>query len=297
MKGRAGILFSNVLLTGIVFVLVMSGEFYGHFLEKGVGQFLKWQNSKRQQLGRLWEKERETVIGQSQVQSVLSSILAREKSGESIASLEAIFENLNPSRVVSREKFLQLYFDYPVRIAERIVGPLDLLQMDAQVKWERVLLSQKDESVRMSFIGPDNFPMHEVTLAPDLLAELRSARNVFRGDLEMAGFRPESVFPIDVFLPVMENLDVATQEALFPEPKWFLKNGYHVRRVGISLALNDARSETSRFGIEYASDFSTEVLLIPLSLAVANNLLSQIESAGLGGKGEAQEHDFFFFNR
>ena len=91
-------------------------EFYGKIFERGIGNYLKWQNASRHQLGRVWDNDRQTILAQTKVESVRSLLDSRQESAEAIVTLKALFENTEPSfpLVLSRKKFLDLYYDFPV---------------------------------------------------------------------------------------------------------------------------------------------------------------------------------------
>ena len=90
-------------------------ELYTNLFEKSVGYYLKWQNHKRPQFGRMWEKDRQSLIAQAQIQSIRSSLDSQEENTSNISSLKQLFDNVAPGfpLVVTREKFIQLYFDFP----------------------------------------------------------------------------------------------------------------------------------------------------------------------------------------
>ncbi|MFQ5482241.1 MAG: hypothetical protein ACE5ER_05730 [Nitrospinaceae bacterium] len=269
-------------MNGLVFfsllVLFMIVEFFGHVLERGAGYYLKWHNHQRAQLGRLWEQDRQKLVAQKKVQTILSSQNLQDASSQSIHSLKELFESLSPAfpLLISREKFLDLYFDFPDHWAHQIISPFDLIRIDSDKAWRRVLLTRFSGWVTLSFIDSQNFPIQEIFLAQDRVQALDAIRTVERGTLEDSGFSPESIYPIADFLEVFQTLDSATQEAVFPNPQWFLSKQYHVTRVGVTT--EDAGMNQPVFlGIEYQSDFFTHVLILPVPEEVANNMLSLIE--------------------
>ncbi len=88
------------------------------------------------------------------------------------------------------------------------------------------------------------------------------------------------IFPISQFLPVLRTLDPMTRKAVFPDPRWFLEKDYHITRVGVTETTASVRLPLDiLFGIEYDTDYYTSVLLIPIPLETANNMLSQIEKS------------------
>ena len=52
----------------------------------------------------------------------------------------------------------------------------------------------------------------------------------------------------------------------------------------------ESLSSTRVFGIEYDTDFYTEVLLIPVPVEIANNILSQIEGAKADSFNAEESH-------
>ncbi len=264
-----------VVLSALFFL-----EFYTNLFEKSVGYYLKWQNHKRPQLGRMWERDRQSLIAQAQIQSIRSSLDIQEENASGISSLKQLFENVAPGfpLVVTREKFLQLYFDFPGKGSEQIISPYDLISLDSEKTWDRVLLKRFGPWVTLQFLDQKNIPVHEVFLSVDTILDVQATRSIKRGTLEDSNFKPNRIFKIDEVLPVLKSLDPVTQKAVFPEPRWFLEKNYFLTRVGVAdIVSGDKLSQHLVFGIEYDTDYYTGVLFIPVALELANNILSQID--------------------
>ena len=260
--------------------ILISLEFYGKIFERGVGNYLKWQNAARPQLGRIWEKDRQTILAQTKIQSIRSLLDSRQESFEAIDSLKTLFENTEPAfpLVLSREKFLELYYDFPGRWSVQIISPFKLISIDSKNNWTRVLLKRFGRWITISFLDFQNVPVHEIFLATDALKEVQATRTVKQGSLEEVGFKKDRVYSAAVFLPLLQTLDTKTQHAVFPDPRWFLAKDYSITRIGIREPASSVKSTSNlEFGIEYDTDYYTGVLLIPVSQEIANNLLSQIE--------------------
>jgi hypothetical protein len=278
---------------GAMFFLFMLAllflEFYGKIFERGIGNYLKWQNASRPQLGRVWDNDRQTILAQNKVESVRSLFDSRQESAEAIVTLKALFENTEPSfpLVLSRKKFLDLYYDFPGQWSTRIISPFELISIDSKYNWTRVLLKRFGQWFTISFLDSHNIPVHEVFVSTDALKEVQSTRTVKQGSLEKVGFEKDRVYSAAVFLPLLSTLDPKTQHAVFPDPRWFLAKDYSITRIGVR-ELEFAKKHLSdfEFGIEYNTDYYTGVLLIPVSQGIANNLLSQIERTGFDVWGE-----------
>ena len=267
-----------IVLSAFVFL-----EFYTNLFEKSVGYYLKWQNHKRPQLGRMWERDRQSLVAQAKIKSIRSSLDLQEETSLGIPSFKHLFEELSPGfpLVVSREKFLQLYYDFPGQWSEHIISSYDLLDLDSRKNWDRVFLKRFGPWITLQFIDRQNLPLHELFLSVDTLFEVQATRTVKRGTLEDAEFPENRIFPISEFLPVLKSLDATTQKAVFPEPRWFLGKNYYVTRVGISDLPAGEPVQHLLFGIEYDTDYYTGILLIPVAVELANNMMSQIEKADL----------------
>ncbi len=279
---------------GVAGLIVLSAifylEFYTNLFEKSVGYYLKWQNHKRPQLGRMWERDRQSLVAQAKIKSIRSSLDLQEETTLGISSFKYLFEGLSPGfpLVVSREKFLQLYYDFPGQWSEQIISSYDLVGLDSRKKWDRVFLKRFGPWITLQFIDRQNIPLHELFLSVDTLFEVQATRTVKRGTLEDASFSERLIFPISEFLPVLKSLDAVTQKAVFPEPRWFLGKNYHVTRVGISDLSVEEPAQHLLFGIEYDTDYYTGVLLIPVAVELANNMMSQIEKAELSDPSPAE---------
>jgi hypothetical protein len=280
----------SMLLLSLVVVVLFSLEFYGKIFERGIGNYLKWQNSTRSQLGRVWDKDRQTVLAQAKVQSIRSLLDSRQESAEAIDSLKALFENTEPSfpLVLSREKFLDLYYDFPGQWSTRMISPFELISIDSKYNWTRVLLKRFGQWFTINFLDSHNIPVHEVFVASDALQEVQATRTVKQGSLEEVGFKKDRIFSVAVFLPLLKALDPKTQQAVFPDPRWFLAKDYSITRIGVRELESFKKIEPRlEFGIEYNTDYNSGVLLIPVSQDIANNLLSQIERTNFDIWGEA----------
>lgn len=277
-------------LNGIIFLAILVGtlalEFHAHVFERGIGLYLKWQNHNKPQLGRVWERDRQNIVAQHKVQSILSTQHLQEQSAESIGSIGQLFQNLAPisSLVVSRKKFLDLYYDYPGQWFRRIISPFDLIKIDARKNWDRVLFIRFGTLFTFSFIDSNNMPISQMHLTLEELAEIQSTRTIQRGRLEETGIEPDRIFSFKEFIQVLQTLDSASQKALFPDPQWFMERNYYVTRVGFSDAF-EGTGQPLMFAIEYDTDYYPSVLLIPVPLEMANNVLSQIERNGPRSRG------------
>ena len=278
---------------GVMFFFVMLVllplEFYGKIFERGIGNYLKWQNDNRPQLGRVWDNDRQTILARTKVQSIRSLLDSRQESTEAIDSLKALFENTEPSfpLVLSRKKFLDLYYDFPGQWSARIISPFELISIDSQYNWTRVLLKRFGKWFTISFLDSHNIPVHEVFVATGALKEVQSTRTVKQGSLEKTGFKKDRIYSVAIFLPLLQTLDPKTRHAVFPDPRWFLAKNYSITRIGVrELEASKKSLPSLEFGIEYNTDYYTGVLLIPVLQEIANNLLSQIERTNLDIWGE-----------
>ena len=267
----------------IVLSAFLSLEFYTNLFEKSVGYYLKWENHKRPQLGRMWERDRQSLVAQAKIKSIRSSLDLQEETALGISSFKHLFEGISPGfpLVVSRDKFLQLYYDFPGQWSEQIISSYDLIDLDSKKIWDRVFLKRFGPWITIQFIDRQNIPIHELFLSVDTLFEVQATRTVKRGTLEDAEFIANRIFSISEFLPVLKSLDAITQKAVFPEPRWFLGKNYHITRVGISDYSARELAQHLLFGVEYDTEYYTGVLLIPVPIELADNMMSQIEKSDL----------------
>jgi len=269
----------------VVILVILSAvalEFYGKVVESGIGHYLKWQNKERPQLGRIWDRDRQVLMAQNKIESIRSVRDLQEQSAESIETFKQLFEKVEPAfpLLVSRKKFLDLYFEFPGPWSERIISPYELIEVDSGQSWDKVLLKRFGPWITIGFLDLQGVPIREVFLSVDTLYEVQSTRTIKRGQLEEMGFQKERIFPKDRVLSIIETLDPTAQKSVFPAPRWFLGKDYHVTRIGIAEQMPGTSSPNHMvFGIEYNTDYYTGVLLIPVALEIAYNMLSQIENS------------------
>lgn len=278
---KTGILGSlNGIVFGVALLVIFSLEIFGQVVEQGVGHYLKWENHNQPQLGRIWERDREKIVAQKKIETLLSSLSTQEQSSESIKSFKELFANLNPAvpQMVSRKKFLILYFEFPEQLSSKIISPYELLEIDSNRDWQRVLLTQFGEWITISFINTQNLPIREVFMSSEGLGESPLSRDILKGTLEEAGFAATSILSFSDFMRVLKTLNPDAQEELFPNPYWFFSKNYHISRVGVKEdTSSDEYPPPVWLGVEYQSDFFTEVLILPVPYDISDNLLSQIE--------------------
>ena len=274
-------------------------ELYTNLFEKSVGYYLKWQNHKRPQLGRMWERDRQSLIAQAQIQSIRSSLDTQEENTSNISSLKQLFEHVAPGfpLVVSREKFIQLYFDFPGQGSDLIMSSYDLANLDSKKIWDRILLKRFGPWITLQFLDKKNIPIHEIFLSIDTIMDIHTTRSIKRGTLEDSNFKQNRIFNIHEVLPILKSLDPVTQKAVFPEPRWFLEKNYYLTRVGVAEVIEDAEeSQDLMFGIEYDTDYYTGVLLIPIPIGLANNIMSQIDRSDSFVESLAEPQSVFEVN-
>jgi hypothetical protein len=270
----------SVLIQWVFIVALVLLELSTHFVETGIGNYLKWQNSQRPQLGRIWDRDRLSLVAQSKIQSIRTSMDNARQTTESLTSFRQLLENLEPgySRVLSKEKFLNLYFDFPGQWANTLISSYDLLGIDSSLQWERVLIKRMGPWISLDLIDHDNIPLEEVFLSLNQLDTLEASRIQHRGRLEEAGFLPEQIIAYKQFLTLLKNMDPDARLQVSPPPRWFLQKQYQITRVGISdLRSDEPEDHPLKLGIEFKTDYFTEYLLIPVPRETANNLLSQLE--------------------
>lgn len=268
------------MLAGFLFA-----ELNFYILERGTGLYLKWGNHNRPQLGRVWDRDRQNVLARNKINYLLTTQDSIKEASESFQSLDQIYAKLFPGsrQVVSRKKFLELYYNYPGEWSQYMASPLDLVEIDANKNWDRVLFDNQAGWINLSFLDKDNRPIREFHVSLSKLDKLQSNRTVLRGALEELDYPKDRIFSFDRFAPILKTLDLDSRKALFPDPHWFLSRDYHITRVGFAEApFSSNFIPQVTVGVEYQTEFYPHVLSIRVPIETAHNILSQIE----------KDHDF-----
>ena len=278
----------RIYFNAIAFLALLAGtllwELQFHIFERSVGLYLKWQNPKRSQLGRVWDRDRQNILAQRKIQSLLTNLDTRKQTTESIQSIDQIFETLfsGNSQVITREKFLKLYYNYPGEWSWRMVSPLDLIEIDSKKNWSRVVFNRMGAWVTIGFIDRENLPIREFHVSLTQLNEVQSNRLISRGTLEEMGFSEDRLFAFEKFVPILKSLDPDSRKSFFPDPQWFLERDFHVTRIGFSDSqLSEKGIPRMLVGLEYQTDFYPHVLQIKVPNETGLNILSQIEKGNL----------------
>ena len=117
---------------GVVLLCLLIGvgalEFYGKVFERGVGHYLKWQNHKRPQLGRIWERDREALVAQAKIKSIRTGLDLKHNSAESLKT----FNDRHAKRALnSRTVFMILSDGYDTGAPDVLAGELKRLGAEA----------------------------------------------------------------------------------------------------------------------------------------------------------------------
>ena len=165
-----------------------------------------------------------------------------------------------------------------------------MISLDSEKEWDRVFLKRFGPWVTLQFLDHKNIPVHEIFLSVDTILDVQATRSIKRGTLEDSNFKSNRIFNIGEVLPVLKSLDPVTQKAVFPEPRWFLEKNYFLTRIGVADDVTGNNpSKQLVFGIEYNTDYYTGVLLIPVALELANNIMSQIDKSDNLAESQVEE--------
>jgi hypothetical protein len=158
---------------GALAALLLGGEIFFDVFEHAVGQYLVWQNSGRQKIGRSWEQEQQRLTAGVSLESVYRERRRQILELESISNFEELvqFVETNQQTVLPTSQFLQIYHLLPYFLQPILFNP-DSLVADARTqrvencvadgnrsRFNLVLLDANNQTIRRSSLNADQMSL------------------------------------------------------------------------------------------------------------------------------------------
>jgi len=123
------------LIAGVIVGLLLLGEMAFDVVERGIGEYLVWQNSGREKIGRSWEQEQQRGTAGIQLESVTRERRRQVLELESISNFEELvqYAETNQQTILPPSQFLQIYHQLPYFLQPLIFNP-DSLVTDARTQ-------------------------------------------------------------------------------------------------------------------------------------------------------------------
>jgi hypothetical protein len=255
--------FSLRSLTFILIVLLLIVlELRFDWMEKALGSYLSTTNRQRPETGLIWETAHHTQQAQETVDEITVDKETVQSSARSAFDLSAIVSLIadNQSVMISPDHFCTLYDRLPSSLRNRIISPLELLQIRGENRWERTYLRKFGNQLSIYLIDHDNRGLREIIVPESILVQIERGQTLFEGSLEEWGAPPEGIVPAEAFFSALRSLPVDAQDEILAQPEKILNAGGHAVRVGFAA---QGRAMWVDIGFEIADGAQRRVVVLP----------------------------------
>lgn len=270
--------FSLRSLTFILIILLLAVfEFRFDWMEKALGSYLSTTNRQRPKTGVIWETAYDTEQAQDYLNEITVDQEAMESNARSAVDLADIVSLIadNQSVTISPEHFCSLYMKLPTGLKYRIMTPTELLQLQAENRWERTYIEKSGNQINIYPIDRYSRVLREIVISENTLVQIERGREIpFEGSLEEWGANPEQIYPADSFFSAFYYLPMDAQTEILAQPEQVLKASGRLVRVGFHPPVQDMWVD---IGFELVDRDRRKVVALPAREWALTRLLSILE--------------------
>jgi len=263
----------------LLLVIVIVFEFVFDIFEVAMGRFLLMTNPVRPKTGRLWVEEKKDVNANKIIDSLTVSIKQDSVVTPKIYSIEdlhaslSLYQNIN----LSKSDFKEFYKRLAVRQAQKIIDPLNFLDIDRNQEWQFVNLSLDGENLYVYFIDGFGKLLYEKNLLFDSFYE--NSQIVAGSELDQLPQYKNRVIPADIFYQSFEKLSKSYKLQIVNDPYRLVQWGDNLHRVGISSIVENG---TVKLAFEVRTGSRNQLYFLNSSEIAAGYLIESINSLKQG---------------
>ncbi len=248
----------TVVLMAIIAITISEIRF--SWVEALVGRYLTVTNSRRPELGNVWEQGRLKQAATQTLEQMVTKKLTAQREAHDAASLGQLIDRLTESQgtMISADHFKILYSKLSDAIARNLFSPMLILRISAEKRWKRVYLEREDSQVGIYLLDQGNNVLSYTTLPEGQISAVDRQSARFSGNLDDQPEFAGRIYPADRFFMALGSLAPDVQRAVLPQPGTILAVEGNPARVGISDEVNAAMI---RIAIEMATVQGTQILL------------------------------------
>ncbi len=249
-----------ILVILVVYSLALT-ELRFDWVEQMVGTFLSATNSRRPQSGAIWEKGKEAYTARKTLERIVTDRESSRREAREAETFSQITEALAPNHgvMISAAHFRALYLSLPPAVAQDIVSPFDLLQVQSDGRWERTYFRKFGSSIKVFLLDMDSRVLRELDIPPELLSRLRQQDGFAEGVLEDFPSLRNRIYPAKRFFDALAKQPEEIRRSILPTPERLLSLPGRILRVGLS---DEALSGLVDIGLEFEAEGKTKVMVV-----------------------------------
>lgn len=271
---------SFIILCSIVIIILVEIRF--DFMEKMVGDYLKWHNSERQKLGRMWNVEQQSVAAMGQLNELLIEKEEKQKKTEKIESFRELIEHLKTDRLITltKEQFVKIYSRLPSTISSKIIDSYNLINYFHRSNWAKTFIFQKETGIEIIMVDGRYGMLKNILISEKDANYLANFGKTVATSLENMEELSSRIYDIREFMDALYKMSEDERNRIIYNPINLLSWGNRLKRVGISEISED---NLVQIGFEIHSFNKKEVVIVYIEdfliLSLIQHLAGEEESA------------------
>ncbi|MBN2411059.1 hypothetical protein JXQ31_05150 [candidate division KSB1 bacterium] len=262
----------------LLFLLIVF-EFTFDIFEIALGRFLLLTNPVRPKTGRLWIEEKKDVDAGKIIDSLTVSIKQDSVITPRIYSIEDLHAalSLNSNFQLNKNAFKEFYKQLSVRQAQKIIDPLNFLEIDRNRDWQFVNFVLDENMLYVYFIDGFGKLLYEKNLNFDSFYE--NSQTTAGSDLDQIPQYKNRIFSADIFYQAFEKLSKQYKLQIVNDPYRLVQWGENLQRVGISSVVEDG---TVKVAFEVRVGSRNQLYILNSSEIAAGYLIDKINGLKRG---------------
>ena len=269
---------SLIIISFITIIVLVEIKF--DFTEKMTGDFLKWNNHKRQKLGRMWNAERQSVTAMGQLSELIVEKEEKRKRIETIEIFSELFEFLKKDRLIrlTKEQFVKIYSSLPSTISNKIIDPYNLINYFHRSDWVKTFVFQKETGIEIVMVDGKFGVLKSILISGKDANYLENFGKTIPTSLENLEELSSRIYDISEFMDAIYKMSQSARDKILYDPINFLRWGNRLKRVGISEISED---NLVKIGFEIHTLNKKEVVIVYVDDFLISNLIQHLSGEEL----------------
>ncbi len=269
---------SLIIISFITIIVLVEIKF--DFTEKMTGDFLKWNNHKRQKLGRMWNAERQSVTAMGQLSELIVEKEEKRKRIETIEIFSELFEFLKKDRLIrlTKEQFVKIYSSLPSTISNKIIDPYNLINYFHRSDWVKTFVFQKETGIEIVMVDGKFGVLKSILISGKDANYLENFGKTILTSLENLEELSSRIYDVSEFMDAIYKMSQSARDKILYDPINFLRWGNRLKRVGISEISED---NLVKIGFEIHTLNKKEVVIVYVDDFLISNLIQHLSGEEL----------------
>ncbi len=250
------------------------------FMEKMTGDFLKWNNHKRQKLGRMWNVERQSITAMGHLSELIIEKEEKRKRIETIENFSELFEFLKTDRLIrlTKGQFVKIYSSLPSTISNKIIDPYNLINYFHRSDWVKTFVFQKETGIEIVMVDGRFGILKSILISGKDANYLENYGKIIPTSLENIEELSSRIYDVSEFMEAIYKMRQSARDKIIYNPFNFLRWGNRLKRVGISEISED---NLVQIGFEIHTLNKKEVVIVYVDDFLISNLIQYLSGEEL----------------